>query len=239
MKVLVIDVGGTNVKILASNRQDPIKIPSGRSMTPQEMTRKVLEEAQGWTYDVVSIGYPGIVVRGRPLLEPANLGSGWVQFSYARAFGRPVKMINDAAMQAIGSYEGGVMLFLGLGTGLGSALIADGVLEALEIAHMPYRKGKTFEDYLGMRGLERLGKRRWREHVGHVITMLERALSADYVVVGGGNARLLKRLPKGVRRGDNSQAFVGGERIWKNPTLVPAAMLVPATGRRAGKRRSR
>ena len=212
--ILVIDVGGTNVKVVDSNHPEPIKIPSGSTMTARRMAAEVKEAAAGWNYTGVSIGYPGPVLRGKPQAEPHNLGGGWVKFDYAKAFGCPVRMVNDAAMQALGSYEGGRMLFLGLGTGLGSALIVEGVLEPMELAHLPYRKGKTYEDYVGARGLERLGKSKWRKHVATVIDQLRHALEAEYVVLGGGNSKFLKELPDGVRLGDNANAFKGGFRLW-------------------------
>jgi polyphosphate glucokinase len=215
MKVLVIDVGGTNVKILATGQEEVRKIPSGPTMTAQEMVAKVKEAAQDWEYDVVSVGYPGPVVQNKPLLEPRNLGPGWVGFDFAAAFGRPVKVINDAAMQALGSYEGGRMLFLGFGTGLGSALIVDKVVAPMELAHLPYRKGRTFEDYVGLRGLKRLGKKEWRKAVEDVVARLKAALVADYVVLGGGNVKHLKHLPDGARQGDNKNAFTGGLRVWE------------------------
>ncbi|HZU22572.1 MAG TPA: ROK family protein, partial [Terriglobales bacterium] len=170
-------------------------------------------------YDRLSIGYPGPVVHNRPLAEPANLGKGWVGFNFHSAFRRPLKLVNDAAMQALGSYAGGRMLFLGLGTGLGSAMIVDGVLEPMELAHLPYRHGKTYEDYLGLRGLTRLGKKKWRKHVFEVASCLKAALQADYVVLGGGNSKLLKQLPAGMRLGDNAKAFLGGRRLWLPPTM--------------------
>src|SRR3989442_6762910 len=199
---------------LASGRREPREIPSGPSMDASGMVAAVKRLAADWRYDVVSIGYPGVVVHGRPVAEPYNLGPGWVSFDFRRAFGRPVRIINDAAMQALGSYRRGRMLFLGLGTGLGSAMIIDGVLEPMELAHLPYRKGRTYEDYVGRRGLERLGKKRWRRHVGDVTERLQAALEADDVVGGGGNAKLLKTLPPGARRGDNANAFLGGLRLW-------------------------
>jgi polyphosphate glucokinase len=214
MNILVIDVGGTHVKILASGQEEPRKFDSGPKMTPQEMVEKVREAAHDWNYDVVSIGYPGPVVRGKLLLEPKHLGPGWVGFDFAAAFGKPVKIINDAAMQALGSYEGGTMLFLGLGTGLGSAMIIDKVISPMELAHLPYRKARTMEQYVGMEGLERRGTKKWRRAVEDVVTRLKAALVADYVVIGGGNARLLKRLPPGARLGDNRNAFNGGFRLW-------------------------
>jgi polyphosphate glucokinase len=216
MKVLVVDVGGTHIKVLATGRRMPVKIPSGPAMTPQTMVRDVLDAVKDWRYDVVSIGYPGTVLHGKPVSEPRNLGGGWVGFKFEKAFGRPVKVINDAAMQALGSYRGGRMLFLGLGTGLGSALIIDGVLEPMELAHLPYAKGRTYEEYVGKAGLERLGKKKWRRHVVDVLTRLKAALEADDVVVGGGNAKLLRDLPRGIRQGANANAFLGGYRLWSS-----------------------
>lgn len=218
--VLVIDVGGTHVKVLATDCREPIKIPSGPKMTAKKMVEEVRKAAAGWKYLAVSIGYPGPVVRGRPVSEPYNLGRGWVGFDFQKAFGRPVKLLNDAAMQALGSYRGGRMLFLGLGTGLGSALIMEGVLGPLELAHLPYRKGLTYEDFVGLRGLEKMGKKKWRHHVFKVVELLRNAMEADYVVVGGGNARLVKRLPPGARLGDNSCAFAGGFRMWQGDVVT-------------------
>ena len=214
--VLVIDVGGTNVKVLLSGQKEPVKIPSGPAMTARRMVTAVRKVAADWEYSAVSIGYPGPVWQGRPMREPHNLGPGWVRFDFEKAFGRPVKLINDAAMQALGSYEGGRMLFLGLGTGLGSAMIVNGVLEPMELAHLPYKKGRTYEDYVGLRGLKRLGKKKWRQNVFEIIEKLKAALVADYVVLGGGNVKLLKELPKHVRAGLNSNAFIGGERLWNS-----------------------
>jgi polyphosphate glucokinase len=215
MKVLVIDVGGTHIKVLATGRKTPIKIPSGPKMTASSMVRRVRKAVAGWNYDAVSIGFPGAVVHGKPASEPRNLGDGWVGFKYKSAFGRPVAVINDAAMQALGSYKGGRMLFLGLGTGLGSALIINGVVEPMELAHLPYKKGRTYEDYVGKAGLKRLGKKKWRRHVLDVVTRLKAALEADDVVIGGGNAKLLDTLPPGARLGTNDNAFLGGYRLWK------------------------
>jgi predicted NBD/HSP70 family sugar kinase len=214
-KILVIDVGGTNVKVLVTGQKEPVKIPSGPKMTARKMVKDVRKVAAGWEYAAVSIGYPGPVIHGRPLCEPHNLGGGWVGFDFQKAFGRPVKILNDAAMQALGIYKGGRMLFLGLGTGLGSAMIVDGLLEPMEVAHLPYKKGHTFEDYLGVRGLQRLGKKKWRRNVADVVGQLKTALEADYVVIGGGNAKQLKELPPGARLGDNSTAFIGGFRLWE------------------------
>ena len=216
-KILAIDIGGTHVKVLATGRRKPLEIPSGPKMTAKQMVRDVREGTTGWRYSVVSIGYPGPVLHGKPVSEPANLGGGWVGFDFKKAFGHPVRLINDAAMQALGSYKGGRMLFLGLGTGLGSALIVDGVLEPMELAHLPYKKGKTYEDLVGEAALRRFGKKKWRGYVTDVITRLQAALEADEVVVGGGNAKLLRSLPKGVRLGSNANAFTGGYRLWKNP----------------------
>ena len=217
MKVLAIDIGGTHVKVLATGRKKHLQIDSGPTMTPKKMVAAVRAATAGWKYEAVSIGYPGAVVHGHPVAEPHNLGRGWVGFDFRKAFGRPVKVINDAAMQALGSYRGGRMLFLGLGTGLGSALIVDGVLEPMELAHLPYKNGRTYEDYVGLAGLKRLGKKKWRRHVADVVAQLEKALQADYVVLGGGNAKLLNRLPPGTRLGDNANAFIGGFRLWQTP----------------------
>ncbi len=215
-KVLVIDIGGTNVKILASGETDPRKFRSGPHMTPRQMVRQVRHLARDWTYDAVVLGYPGAVIDGRPAAEPKNLGSGWTTFDFQKAFGCAVQIVNDAAMQAIGGYEGGRMLFLGLGTGLGSALITDGVLVPLELAHLRYKKGRTYEDYVGQRGLNRLGKKKWRRAVLDVMTSLKHALLADYVVVGGGNAKRLTTLPDWARLGNNHNAFIGGFRLWES-----------------------
>jgi polyphosphate glucokinase len=215
MDILVIDVGGTHVKALATRRRKPVEIRSGPKMTALEMVRQVQDGTAGWRYSVVAIGYPGPVLHGKPVSEPVNLGGGWVGFDFAKAFGRPVRLINDAAMQALGSYKGGRMLFLGLGTGLGSALIVDGELEPMELAHLPYKTGQTYEDRVGKAALDRLGKKKWRRNVAAVLTRLRAALEPDDVVIGGGNAKLLRKLPKGVRLGSNANAFVGGYRLWK------------------------
>jgi polyphosphate glucokinase len=214
MRILVIDVGGTHVKFLASGRRTPVKVASGSTMTPRRMVTAAKQATQGWKFDAVSIGYPGAVMHGRPVHEPHNLGPGWVGFDFRRAFGKPVKMVNDAAMQALGSYRGGRMLFLGLGTGLGSALVVNGVVEPMELAHLPYKKGRTYEDYVGLRGLERLGKKKWRRAVEDVAVRLKYALQADDLVLGGGNAKLLKTLPPDTRLGSNANAFIGGFRLW-------------------------
>ena len=214
MNILVIDVGGTNIKVLATGQKVAIKIPSGRTMTAQRMVAAVKKATAGWEYDVVSIGYPGPVIRGRPVTDPHNLAPGWVGFDFRRAFGRPVKVINDAAMQALGSYRKGHMLFLGLGTGLGAAMIADGVVEPMELAHLPYKKGRTYEDYVGIKGLERRGRKKWRKSVEDIVQKLGAALEADDIVLGGGNAKKLLTIPKGTRLGDNANAFKGGFRLW-------------------------
>ncbi len=214
MKILVIDIGGAHVKVLATGHKRRVEFPSGSKMTPAKMVSAVRAATVAWKYDAVSIGYPGPVVQGRPISEPYHLGSGWVGFDFKKAFGLPVKIVNDAAMQALGSYQGGRMLFLGLGTGLGSALIVDNVLEPMELGHLPYKKGRTYEDYVGLSGLRRQGKRKWRHQVNEVVQQLKSASQADYVVVGGGNARLLKKLPPSTRLGNNSNAFQGGYRLW-------------------------
>ena len=215
MNVLVIDVGGTHVKILATGEAAHREFASGPALTPRQMVTKVKRLAGKWKYDVVSIGYPGPVLRNRPVAEPHNLGRGWVGFDFEAAFRRPVKLVNDAAMQALGSYRGGKMLFLGLGTGLGSTLIVDKIVEPMELGHLPYKKS-TYEDYVGERGLERLGTKRWRKHVGEVVERLIAALEPEDVVLGGGNVKKLKELPPGCRTGDNANAFAGGFRLWKN-----------------------
>jgi len=213
VNVLVIDVGGCRVKVFATGEAGPRRFASGPKLTPEEMVDGVKKVARGWKYDVVAIGYPGVVLHGRPIAEPRNLGKGWIHFDYETAFGRPVRIINDAAMQALGSYRGGKMLFLGLGTGLGSTLIADGIVEPMELGHLPYKKG-TYEEYVGQRGLERWGKPKWRRHVADVVARLTAALQPNEVVLGGGNVRKLKELPPGCRAGDNSDAFAGGVRLW-------------------------
>jgi polyphosphate glucokinase len=213
--VLVVDVGGTNVKLLATGQREARKFSSGPAMTAEAMVRVAKKTAKDWDYDVVSIGYPGPVVHGRPLREPHNLAPGWVKFDFQRAFGRPVKIVNDAAMQALGSYKGGRMLFLGLGTGLGSAMIVDGLLEPMELAHLPYKNGRTYEDYVGIRGLKRLGTKKWQQHVDKVVRQLSDALMVEDVVLGGGNVKKLDHLPPGTRLGNNANAFAGGFRIWR------------------------
>jgi len=215
VNVLAVDIGGSNVKILATGQKEPRKIPSGPKLTPKAMVAGIKKLATGWKYDAVSIGYPGMVIHGRPVAEPFNLGKGWVGFDYRAAFGKPVKLMNDAAMQALGSYKGGKMLFLGLGTGLGSTVIVDGVVEPMELAHLPYKKG-TYEDYVGRRGLEQRGKKKWRRDVEDIVARLTAALEPDDVVLGGGNAKKVKELPGKCRRGNNANAFLGGFRLWED-----------------------
>lgn len=211
--VLVIDVGGTNVKVLATGQDEPRKFPSGPKMTPKQMVSGVKQITKDWKYDVVSIGYPGLVHLGNPVLEPHNLGRAWVEFDFTSAFGCPVKVINDAAMQALGSYKRGLLLFLGLGTGLGSALVQEGVVVPLELGHLSYKNG-TYEDYVGVRGLKRFGKKKWQRHVAFGVERLIDAIHPDDVVLGGGNTKKLKKLPPGCRAGDNANAFLGGFRLW-------------------------
>ena len=218
MKVLVVDVGGTSVKILATGQTEPRKFESGPLMTPRQMAAGVKSLASGWKYDRVSIGYPGVVKHNQPVTEPYNLARGWVRFDYAAAFGCPVKIINDAAMQALGSYEGGSMLFLGLGTGLGTTLVVDGLVVPMELAHLPYKKA-TFEDYVGVHALQRMGKRKWRGQVNDVVARLVAALRPDEVVLGGGNSKQLKELPPGCRLGANENAFAGGFRLWQGTKM--------------------
>jgi polyphosphate glucokinase len=232
MKVLVVDVGGTHVKILATGEKERREFGSGPTMTPVDMVEGVLRAADGWQFDVVSMGYPGPVLRGKPVSEPHNLGAGWVGFNFEGAFKHPVKIINDAAMQALGSYRGGRMLFLGLGTGLGSALIVDGILEPMELGHLPYRKA-TFEDYVGIRGLDRLGTKKWRKRVADVVARLTAATEAEDVVLGGGNVKKLTELPPLCREGDNDNAFIGGFRLWEQaqPEDKSAQVSAPTAGR--------
>lgn len=230
MNVLTIDIGGTHVKLLATGETERREFPSGPEMTPGKMVTLVRKLARDWKYEVISIGYPGFVLRGKPVAEPHNLGKGWVRFDFERAFKKPVKIINDAAMQAFGSYVGGKMLFLGLGTGLGSAMVVDGVIEPMELAHLPYKKA-TFEDYVGLRGLESLGKKEWRKEVKKVVAALVSALEPNDVVLGGGNVKKLKELPPGCRAGDNANAFLGGFRLWQ-PSSRDAAGSDPKSNSR-------
>jgi polyphosphate glucokinase len=222
MTVLVVDVGGTAVKIGAMNQAARCKFKSGPTMTARQMIAGVKNLTQGWKYDRISIGYPGVVKHNRPITEPHNLARGWVNFDYAAAFGYPVKIINDAAMQAVGSYKSGTLLFLGLGTGLGSALVVDGVVVPMELAHLPYRRS-TYEYYLGLHGKERAGNKKWRNHVAAVVADLIDAFRPDDVVLGGGNSKRLKKLPKACRLGDNRNAFAGGFRLWDEPQFPGAA----------------
>lgn len=212
--VLVIDVGGTHVKVLATGQSVMREFESGPTLTPKQMVLKVRKLVADWKYDVISIGYPGPVLENRPVTNPWNLGKGWIGFNFQSAFQRPVKVLNDAAMQALGSYKEGKMLFLGLGTGLGSAVIVDGIVEPMELGHLPYKKS-TFEDYLGVRGLEKYGKKKWRRCVADAVERLIAALEPEDVVFGGGNVRKLQKLPPGCRAGDNANAFLGGFRLWE------------------------
>jgi polyphosphate glucokinase len=221
MNVLAIDIGGTHVKILASGQDQRQEFESGPKLTPQSMVASVKKLAKNWKYELVSIGYPGRARFNRPIAEPRNLAKGWVGFNFEAAFERPVRIINDAAMQALGSYRGGTMLFLGLGTGLGSAMVVEGFVVPFELGQLSYKKG-TVEDYLGLRGLQRLGKKKWRQEVAYCIGRLVPALQLDDVVLGGGNVKRLKTLPKGCRGGDNVNAFLGGFRLWEQD-LLPLA----------------
>jgi polyphosphate glucokinase len=223
MNVLGIDVGGTYVKILATGQKELRRFSSGPTMAPQQMVSGVTKLAAEWQYDVLSIGYPGLVLRGRVAAEPYNLAPGWVGFNFAAAFERPVKLLNDAAMQALGSYQGGAMLFLGLGTGLGSALVTDGVVVPMELAHLLYKK-RTYEDYVGLRGLQRLGRKKWQRHVESAVKQLIAAFHPDEVVLGGGNTKKLTELPQGCRAGNNTNAFLGGFRLWEDAQSRPSAV---------------
>jgi polyphosphate glucokinase len=233
VNVLVVDVGGTHVKILATGQKEPRKFDSGPEMTAQQMVAGVRKLISDWKYDRVSIGYPGPVLHGQPVAEPHNLAPGWVGFDYRKAFGCPVKVVNDAAMQALGSYKRGKMLFLGLGTGLGSTLVVDGLVEPMELGHLPYKKA-TYEDYVGQRGLEKHGPDKWRRHVADVVKLLVAALQPDDVVLGGGNVKRLKELPPDCRAGDNTNAFKGGFRLWDKTTKN-----APRVGRKQVKKKSR
>jgi polyphosphate glucokinase len=215
MRVLAVDIGGTNVKILATGQKVPRKFPSGRKLTPRKMVEGVKSLAAEWKYDAVAIGFPGRVRDGRIVSEPRNLAHGWVRFDFKSAFGRPVRIINDAAMQALGSYKRGLLLFLGLGTGLGAALVADGIVIPMELAHLSF-KNETYEHYVGLRALRRLGRKKWQKHVEYATARMIQAVVPDDVVLGGGNAKKLKKLPKGCRLGNNAYAFIGGFRLWEN-----------------------
>ena len=215
MNVLVIDIGGTHVKVASSDHMVPLKIVSGSTMTAKQMAKDVLDATKDWSYDAITIGYPGPVEHDRPLLDPHNLAPGWIGFPYQKAFPKPVRFMNDAAMQALGGYTGGKMLFLGIGTGLGSALIFENTLIPLELAHLPYKSGRTYEEVIGLAGLKRRGKKRWQKSVLDVVKRLRAAFVVDYVLLGGGNAKLMNRLPKGVLLGANSNAITGGIAIWQ------------------------
>jgi polyphosphate glucokinase len=223
MKVLVIDIGGTNIKVASSDNLVPIKIVSGPTMNATQMVQQVLAATVAWDYDVVSIGYPGPVTHDRPIAEPHNLAPGWIDYPYKKAFRKPIRFINDAAMQALGGFHGGRMLFLGIGTGLGSALVNDETVISLELAHLPYKNGKTYEEYIGLGGLERRGKKRWRKSVLDVVALLRAAFVADYVLLGGGNAKLMKDLPEGVIVGANANAVAGGIKLWETPATPSGA----------------
>lgn len=214
MRILVIDVGGTHIKVSSTEHLKPIKLESGPSLTPEKLVSQVKVRTRSWKYDVITLGYPGAVIHGHIASEPFNLGHGWVGYDFKKNFNHPVKILNDAAIQALGSYKGGRMLFLGLGTGLGTALIIDGVMEPMELAHLPYKKGHTYEDYVGLKGLEKYGKKKWRKKVSEITEKLKNALEAEYVVLGGGNARLINKVPEGTIIGDNSNAIIGGIRAW-------------------------
>ena len=247
MDVLAVDVGGTHVKILATGQDLPRKFMSGQTLTPQRMVTEAKKLAKEWKYDVVSIGYPGVVTQSRPISEPHNLACGWVGFDFEKEFGVPVKVINDAAMQALGSYKKGRMLFLGLGTGLGSTMIVDGDVQPMELAHLPYKK-ETYEDYVGLRGLERMGRKKWQRHVFDVVERLSAALEPTDIVLGGGNVKKLKKLPPGCRAGNNANAFLGGFRLWGDgvehlpgtvaPTSSAAASGVEESSSQSSKKQS-
>lgn len=216
MKILVIDVGGTHVKVKLQGQEEILKLPSGPTLTPAQMVEMVRQATATWAYDAATFGIPAPLLHDKIVLEPVNLGKGWMGFDFAAALGKPVKLINDAAMQALGSYQGGRMLFLGLGTGLGTAMVFDGLVAPMELGHLPYKKGRTFEEYVGTAALKRLGRRKWEATVGDVVRVLKNAVLADYVVLGGGNAKKLDELPPSARLGDNGNAFVGGERVWED-----------------------
>jgi polyphosphate glucokinase len=216
--ILAVDIGGSHVKVMTNKGRIKREFPSGPNLSAKEMVKEVKALTKDWSYNLISVGYPGPVVHGRPLAEPHNLGHGWIGFNFEKAFGRPTKVVNDALMQALGSYRGGRMLFLGLGTGFGSAMIVDGILEPMELGHLPYRKGETFEDCVGAKGLERLGKKKWRREVADVVKHFINALEPDYVVLGGGNAEKVGRLPAKTRLGDNANAFMGGFKLWNTRT---------------------
>ncbi len=222
MKVLVVDVGGTNVKMLASGQDVPRRFPSGKKMTPLQMIQGVLDATKDWEYEAITIGYPGPVLCGQPMTEPVNLGPGWMGFDFEAAFHCPVKVINDAAMQALGGYRGGKMLYVGLGTGLGATVIMNGAIEPLELGRFRYKKS-TLENYVGKKGLDRLGRKKWQQNVEKVVALMIAALKPDDVVLGGGNAKKLEGLPPGTRLGDNTNAFIGGLRLWEDGVVRPRA----------------
>jgi polyphosphate glucokinase len=222
--ILAIDIGGSRVKVMTSSVRERRAFASGPALSPKEMVRQVKALTRDWSYDVVSIGYPGPVINNRPLTEPHNLGAGWAGFNFEKAFGRPTKVVNDALMQAIGSYQGGRMLFLGLGTGLGSAMIADGVLEPMELAHLPYKNGKTFEQCVGAAALKRVGRKKWQRTVDDILKRLLAALEPDYIMLGGGNIDKVDHLPRKVRLGANTNAFEGGFRLWRKGAVKPSSV---------------
>jgi polyphosphate glucokinase len=236
MKVLVIDIGGTNIKVASTDKLVPIKIPSGHNFTAAMLAKDVLAATAGWEYDSISIGYPGPVTDEAPLAEPHNLAPGWIDFDYKKAFGKPIRFINDAAMQALGGYKGGKMLFLGTGTGLGSALIFNGTVIPMELAHLPYKKGLTYEEYLGLQGLEARGKKRWRKSVLDVIERLRAAFVCDYILLGGGNAKLMRDLPQHVILGANENAVLGGIELWRDKMDAQGDVVV-ASNKKAAKER--
>jgi polyphosphate glucokinase len=217
MSILVIDIGGSHVKMRVPEADTPRRIDSGPTTTPEAMVVEVRQAIADWSYDRIAIGYPGVIANGRIVQDPKNLGPGWVGFDFAAAFGVPVRLLNDAAMQAYGSYTGGRLLFLGLGTGLGSAMVIDGVIAPMELAHLPYRKERSYEDYLGERGLLARGPERWRSHVWRVVELFRAALQPDDIAIGGGNAKKLDATPPGVRLVPNTNAFLGGFRLWEDP----------------------
>lgn len=241
MKILVIDIGGNNVKVLATGHKQRVKFPSGPSLTPSKMVANVRKLTKDWEYDVISIGVPGPVLLGELIMDPRNLGPGWVDFDFSAAFGMPVKVVNDAAMQALGSYREGKMLFFGLGTGLGTALVINGVAESREIGQLPYKNG-TLEEYVGARGMKKMGKKRWRRHVDEIVTQVLSKVHADDVVLGGGQVKYMKKLPDGCREGSNANAFIGGFRLWEEPPAGAAAeertlKVVPGGKKRPAKAR--
>ncbi len=216
MNILAVDLGGTHIKFRMEQHKEPVKVKSGPKMTPEKLMSLIGEHAAGWKYDHVTLGFPGPVVHDKPVLEPRNLAKGWVKFDFRKAFGhKPLRIVNDAAMQVLGSYQGGRMLFLGLGTGLGSAMVVEGVVQAMELAHMPWKKGRTYEDFLGAAALDRDGKKTWRKNVFKVIEESSQVLESKYVTLGGGNAALIKKMPKNVVLGSNDNSFKGASLLWR------------------------